>query len=189
MGLPGPPKPPAPPRPPRLPASTKAGGKAGQSDSGPYYPPGAFYFQVGIQGTMLNPWKPTDIDASFQEISGLDREMEYEDVREGGENRFAHRLPKRGKHPNLVLKRGLVTLDSSLAVWAEETLASTLAKPIRPMTVQVMLLNVDTDQPLVTWTFSGAYPVKWLTAPLKSTDGAVTVETLELSYTMVERKT
>ena len=183
MGLPGPPKP------PRLPASPGAAGKTGQSDGGPYYPPGAFYFQVGIQGDPTNPWTPTDIDASFEEISGLDREMEYEEVREGGENRFAHRLPKRGKHPNLVLKRGLVTIDSSLAAWAEETLGSTLVKPIRPMTVQVILLNVTNDDPLVTWTFSGAYPVKWLTAPLKSTEGALAVETLELSYTMVERKT
>ena len=161
-------------------------------DADPYYPPGAFYFQVAIAGTPTSPWNAQAVDGSFQEVSGLDREMEYEEVREGGENRFAHRLPKRGRHPNLVLKRGLVAITSPLADWAEETLTSLLGLPIRARTVQVMLLgrgNAGQDaSPLITWTFSQAYPVKWLTAPLNASDSAIAVETLELAYTRVERK-
>ncbi len=48
-------------------------------------------------------------DAAFQEVGGLEAEIEVETVVEGGENRFVHRLPKPVKHPNLSLKRGLAS--------------------------------------------------------------------------------
>ena len=70
-----------------------------------YYPPGGFHFKVeflGISGTS------TDTEQRFQEVSGLSFEIETEELVEGGENRFAYKLPKRAKYPNLVLKRGLL---------------------------------------------------------------------------------
>ena len=97
-----------------------------------YYPPVAFYFEVKVLGTPRSPWAATEIDASFQEVSGLDRELELQPLAEGGENRFTHQLPKRGKHPNLVLKRGLVAQKSSLAEWAEQTIGSDFSDPVEP---------------------------------------------------------
>jgi phage tail-like protein len=158
-----------------------------------YYPPGAFYFEVSVLGPGETKSSRPAIDGAFQEVSGLERELEFEEVREGGENRFAHRLPKRGRHPNLVLKRGLVTIQSALAEWAEETLRSMFSRPITPKVVTVTLLSMpagegQAGQPLVWWTLYNAYPVKWTTAPLNSTEGAIAVETFELSYTWAERK-
>ena len=60
-----------------------------------YYPPGAFYFELTILGSPKAPWPRTEIDGSFQEILGIDRDLEVQAVPEGGENRFAHQLPKR----------------------------------------------------------------------------------------------
>jgi phage tail-like protein len=148
-----------------------------------YVPPVAFHFDVTVLGFSLNP----GVDASFQEISGLDRELEVQSLSEGGENRFTYQLPKRGKHPNLVLKRGLVAQKSGLADWAEATVGSSFAKPIEPKTLVVMLLNQD-RLPLVAWQFKNAYPVKWVTASLNSTESKIAVESLEMAYTSVERR-
>jgi phage tail-like protein len=151
-----------------------------------YYPPVAFYFEVKVLGTPRSPWVETDIDGSFQEVSGLDRELEVQSLAEGGENRFTHQLPKRGKHPNLVLKRGLVTQKSSLADWAEKTVGSDFSTPVEPRTLQVTLLGPES--PLVVWTLSNAYPIKWTTGAFNSTEGKVAVETLEMAYAYAERK-
>jgi phage tail-like protein len=76
-----------------------------------YYPPVAFHFKVEIGLDDLH-----ENDVRFQEVSGLSRELGVEQVAEGGENRFEHRLPVRGKFVNLVLKRGLLT-ESGVISW------------------------------------------------------------------------
>ena len=151
-----------------------------------YYPPVSFYFAVKVLGNQRSPWVQTDIDGSFQEVSGLDRELEVQSVAEGGENRFTHQLPKRGKHPNLVLKRGLVTLKSSLADWAETTVGSDFSKPLDPRTMQVTLLGLK--GPLVVWTIVNAFPVKWSTSSFNATENKIVVETLEMAYAWAKRE-
>ncbi len=155
-----------------------------QSDS--YYPPAAFYFEVTMRGESGVSGGKSELDGAFKEVSGLDREIDFEEVREGGQNLFSHRLPKRPKHGNLVLKRGVVTKASKLAEWAEATLTSVLSKPVELKEVTVTLL-AKTGQPLVWWTFADAYPVKWVTAPLNATEAAIAVETLEITYSWVKR--
>ncbi len=151
-----------------------------------YEPPGAFYFEVTVLGSPKSPWPRTDVDGSFQEISGIDRELEVQPLPEGGENRFTHQLPKRGRHPNLVLKRGLVPGTSALANWAEATVGSEFSKPIEPRTLLVTLLSAEDK--LIVWTFTNAYPVKWSTAGFKANDSAIAVETLEMAYASVKRE-
>ena len=60
-----------------------------------YYPPGAFHFKVefnGVTGT------DNDTEQRFQEVSGLSFDIETEELKEGGENRFTWKLPKRAAH-------------------------------------------------------------------------------------------
>ena len=137
-----------------------------------YYPPVAFHFRVeiGIPGLPEN-------DTRFQEVSGLTRELGVEQVTEGGENRFEHRLPSRGKFGNLVLKRGMLT-DSGVTTWIVDAVENFV---FTPADVLVSLLN-ENHEPLAAWSFSGAWPVKWQISGLKSTDNNVVVETLELAY-------
>lgn len=75
------------------------------------YPPTAFYFRVefGLDGIQDN-------DSRFQESSGLSAPSEVNEIREGGENRFAYRLPKAVQYSNLVLKRGLISDSRIIAV-------------------------------------------------------------------------
>jgi len=153
-----------------------------------YYPPAAFHFAVKVVGSQGSSGSDSDTDGSFQDVSGLDREIEVQPLAEGGENRFTHQLPKRGRHPNLVLKRGLVTGTSQLATWAEQTIGSQFIKPIQVKGLLVMLLRSD-GEPIVVWDLESAYPVKWTTSPFKSTDNNIVVESLEMAYGAMTRKT
>jgi len=149
-----------------------------------YRPPGAFYFQVTMLGQDM---VPAEIDGSFEEVSGLQAELQFETVPEGGENRFAHRLPTRTKFSNLVLKRGLVVRGSTLSRWTAETLGAFASKVIKPRGLNVILLGEKGD-PLVTWTVYQAYPLRWQLAPLNSMDGKILTESLELTYSYFVRK-
>ncbi len=152
-----------------------------------YYPPAAFHFAVKVLGPGGTA-SSSETDGSFQDISGIDRELEVQPLAEGGENRFTHQLPRRGRHPNLVLKRGLLSGKSDLADWAEQTIGSQFTTPIQVKGLLVMLLGSD-GEPMVVWDFQSAYPVKWTTSPFKSTDSSIVVESLEMAYAFVTRKT
>ncbi len=154
--------------------------------SAPYYPPPAFRFTVAVLGSATALSLLTDIDASFQEISGIQADMQVEEVAEGGENRFVHRLPKHTKYSNLVLKRGAASQASFLIEWFSATIGSTLSLPVVPQNLLVTLLN-ENGNPLIAWAFINAYPVKTSMAALNSQDSRILIETLELSYNYFER--
>jgi len=151
-----------------------------------YYPPGAFYFSVQLLGSVTPLALLTDIDASFQEVSGIQAEFTTEEVVEGGENRFVHRLPKPAKYSNLVLKRGVVTQSSVLAEWVGQTIGSSLSLPILPQNILVTLLDAS-GMPSIAWGFVNAYPLRWEVGPLNSTDNKILTESLEFSYNYFER--
>lgn len=154
------------------------------SQPGVYYPPPAFAFSVAIVSS--GGAQPSAIDAQFQQISGIDPHVETEQVTEGGVNDYVHTLPGVTKHSNLVLKRGYVTQTSSLATWASQTVGSTLGTAIQTQVITVNLLG-PTQQPLVTWTFQNAWPVKWEVGQLDAEANSVLTETLEIAYTTVTR--
>ena len=143
------------------------------------YPPSAFYFQVAF-----NP-KGDSPDTSFQDVTGIGSELDTEEVVEGGENRYVHRLPKGIKHPNLVLKRGIAKLDSPLIKWCQSILED-FSTPIVPKEMQVSLLNGDHDV-LRAWSFANAYPIKWEIENFNSTKNEVAIETIDLSYSYTSR--
>ncbi|MDE1150364.1 MAG: phage tail protein [Azospirillaceae bacterium] len=154
--------------------------------SGPYYPAPGFYFTVAVAGSGTPLQLLSRADASFQEVSGIEAKFDVEDLKEGGENRYVHKLPGVGRYPNLVLKRGYVTAPSFLSEWAAQTVGSTLSQPILTQTLVVMLLG-ENQLPLVAWNFTRAWPVRWVTGPLNSTSNAVLTESLEFAYAYVTR--
>jgi phage tail-like protein len=137
-----------------------------------YYPPPAFHFKVSIEVEGAG-----DKDTRFQEVSGIGVEISTEELVEGGENRFAHQLPTGARHGNLVLKRGLLT-SSKLIKWVRDAVEKMAFSPV---TVIVTLLDKE-QEPLASWQFINAWPVKWTLGNLNSTDNSVLVETLELTY-------
>ncbi len=156
------------------------------SSTATYYPPGAFSFDVQVLGSGSTASVLTGADASFQEVLGIQGEFTTEDVAEGGENRFVYRLPQRAKYANLTLKRGAVTADSYLALWAGQTLAAGLAVPVTTQNVLVVLMN-EKHLPTLAWSFLNAYPVKWEMSPLNAMENKILTETLELAYGYFEQ--
>ncbi|GAA4316842.1 phage tail protein [Mucilaginibacter gynuensis] len=151
-----------------------------------YYPPASFYFKVefiGVSGA------DSDTEQRFQEVSGLSVEIETEEVREGGENRFVYKFPKRAKYPNLVLKRGLLK-GTALLDWFKSAMNTYFFVPVydfKPADLMITLLN-DAGEPYAVWNVVQAYPLKWSTSDFKATDNSVVVETIELAYQYFERK-
>lgn len=144
------------------------------------YPPPAFYFSVSFGGASR------DADGSFQEVSGIGAELETETVVEGGENRFQYQLPKAVKHPRLVLKRGVASLGSRLVTWCRDVLEGDLMLPLKLRTVHVHLLD-EKGEPLRSWSFENAYPVKWDVEPFQSNKSEVALEKIELAYLVSKR--
>jgi phage tail-like protein len=143
--------------------------------------PVAFQFAVLLDGG--NAHGP---EASFREVSGIGASMELEPYAEGGENRFVHQLPKGVKQSPLVLKRGIAPPDSDFVTWCKATLEGGLCRAITPRLLQVRLMNNKGD-PLIAWSFSNVYPVKWTVDAFESTKNQVAVETIELAYTTAVR--
>lgn len=137
-----------------------------------YYPPVGFHFKVEF--TEISTKKN---DHQFQSISGLSVDMETEEIAEGGENRFKHKIPVRTKYPNLVLKRGMLT-DSGVITWCRKAMEDF---QIEPINLTVSLLN-EKHEPLQTWSFSNAYPVKWNVGDFNAEENKIVIETMELSY-------
>lgn len=134
-----------------------------------------FYFSVSIAGQSGTQ------DAAFQEVTGLSKTLEVEDVVSGGENRFKYRLPKQVTFENLVLKRGILLEASPLIQWCQDTLDQGLVKSITTKDVIVKLLN-EKGQPCQAWTFVAAYPLKWSVSEFNSEKNALLIETIELAY-------
>ncbi|MEO6541470.1 MAG: phage tail protein [Ferruginibacter sp.] len=155
------------------------------------YPSVGFHFLVRFEGigdsVSVGPVtvSTADIDTRWTEVGGLNVELTTEELIEGGENRFVHKLPQRAKYPNLVLKRGYFSsLPSPLITWATNAINNF---DIKPCQVSVILLD-DMHMPAQIWSFKNAYPVKLTMADLKATDNSVLIETIELTYQFFKRE-
>ena len=136
-----------------------------------YYPPLGFHYRVEFGISKKKN------DVRFQTVSGLSVEYDYESYKEGGENRFEHKLPVRTKYADLVLKRGMLT-DSDVIGWMLNAFRN---REFKPADVVVILLNEKGEQ-LKSWRIAQAIPKKWSISDLNANESAVVIETLELTY-------
>jgi len=152
---------------------------------GTYYPPAGFYFKVEIVGVAgMNE----DTEQRFQEVSGLSVEIETEELKEGGENRFSYKLPKRAKYPNLVLKRGLLK-GTKMLDWiksAQHNYFNVTDYSFKPADMLVTLMDEEGNEAAV-WNVVQAYPLKMSTSDFKASDNSIVVETIELAYQFFDR--
>lgn len=140
-----------------------------------YYPPVSFYFTVNLVGLG------SDGDSSFLEVQGLSAEREVQELKEGGENTFTHRLPGPAKYGNLILKRGVLLPNSGLATWCKGVLESNFDTPIQPNNLILSLLNAS-GAALMNWQFTNAWPVKWTVSDMSAEKNEIAIETIELAY-------
>jgi phage tail-like protein len=139
-----------------------------------YYPPWSFYYKVEF--LLGRGPAPTD-DAKFQTVSGLSVEYDYESFKEGGENRFEHKLPIRTKYADLVLKRGML-MGSLVLDWFTSAFRD---RQFSPSDLNVILMNEKGD-PLRTWNVAHAIPKKWLVSDFNANENSLVIETMELTY-------
>src|SRR5256885_6649810 len=100
---------------------------------------------------------------AFTEVSGLSVQIDTEELAEGGQNQFTHRLPGRMKWPNLVFKRGLVSSDNFFS-WLSECSGDGFAgagNRLTPRNGSISVLGADGSTVVRRWSFEGAFPVKW----------------------------
>jgi len=126
------------------------------------------------------------ISAGFAEVNGLQSEVEMEEYREGGRNLAAHRLPRWGRYPNLVLRRGITT-DTALWDWWSDVITHsyTLAQgaPQRLFRRSGLILLDGSDHRVVAaWFFSNALPERLVGPSLNARASEIAIETLELSH-------
>jgi len=136
-----------------------------------YYPPWGFYYKVefGISKEAN--------DVRFQSVSGLSVEYDYENFKEGGENRFEHKLPVRTKYSDMVLKRGMLT-DSGVIRWFLNAFRD---RTFKPTDIAVILMS-EKGGIVRTWKVAHAIPKKWLVSDLNANENAIVIETMELTY-------
>jgi phage tail-like protein len=144
------------------------------NNPGGYYPPVGFHFKVEFVGIG------NDNDTRFQSVSGLNMEYDVETFKEGGENRFEHKLPGRTKFPDLSLKRGMLT-NSDVIKWVLGILRDRDFVNHKPTTINVHLLN-ENHETLKLWEFIDAWPKKWSVSDLNAQENTIVIETLDLAY-------
>lgn len=124
----------------------------------------------------------TQIDVEFQSISGLKASIEFEEVAEGGQNRFKHALPTRSKFENLVMKRGLTTNLSGIRMWCNKAIDDFVFSPVN---LSIMLLNEE-HIPIKAWFVVHALPVSYELGEFNAEDNKILIETITLKYNFLK---
>lgn len=138
-------------------------------DADPY---GGFRFRVEILGLQVG---------GFTEVSGLEREVQIEDFREGGVNDYTHKLATMTKYQNLTLKRGLADA-SELWGWHQDVVNGKIER----RQVTVVLIDIS-GRDTWRWVVEKAYPVKWSGAPFNASTNTILVESVELVHNGIKQ--
>ncbi len=119
----------------------------------------------------------------FMEISGLEVTIETEDIPEGGQNSYVHKLPGRMTWPNITLKRG-VTQSDGLLSWLNKSSGEQFAanaNRLERSTAAITLMGPGAKR-LRAWEFDGAFPVKWTGPSFAATSNDAANEQLEIAH-------
>jgi phage tail-like protein len=137
-------------------------------------PPFVGQFKLEVEGVDIG---------RFTEVSGLSVQLDVEELPEGGQNAYTHRLLGRMKWPNLVFKRGLTDTDA-LFDWLMKCSGEGFTKEGNknvPKDAKVSVLNAKGEDMRV-WQISGALPVKWTGPKLAASSRELAVEELEVVH-------
>lgn len=145
-------------------------------------PDDAFTAQRVTTATFLFEVDGVEI-GQFMEARGLEVSVETEDIQEGGQNSFVHKLPGRMTWPNITLKRGITRNDTLLA-WLNDSSGERFAangNRVERKSAAITLLG-PAGARLRSWDFDGAFPVKWTGPSFASSAAEAAVEELEIAH-------
>lgn len=136
------------------------------------HPLSQYHFQVQWGGARL----------AFQEISGLDIEIETLHYREGSSPADSERkMPGLRKFSNITLKRGLVQGDNDFFNWINTKRIGTIER--RDLTIALL---DEQHQPAIVWKVKNAFPVKYTGPVLKANGNEIAMESIELTHEGIE---
>lgn len=133
------------------------------------WPVPKFHYIVEVEG---------GISGQFQEVSGLDTEIEAIEYRHGDNPQFSTaKTPGLTKESDITLKRGTINGDIAFYEWFNEVQMNTIERK----TVIIKLIN-ENGEPEITWTLTNAFPRKVQGTDLNSSSSEVAFESLILGY-------
>jgi len=140
----------------------------------------AFNFRVVLSGSGASPLG----DGGFQEVSGLEVEMDVAEYLEGGRNDGVVQRIGRAKYPQkIILKRGMFASDDGRArelwQWFQDIVAG--VRPVRRYDGSVEVRS-PTGEPQATWRFRRALPARVVGPTLNARTGEIAVEELQLAH-------
>jgi len=137
-------------------------------------PPFGARFVIVVDGVEIG---------AFTEVSGLAVTIDVEEIAEGGQNQFTHKLLGRMKWPNLVMKRGITNSDA-LFQWLNTCSGDGLTGQGNKVVGKDGEVRVLTPrgQPARSWHFMDAKPVRWTGPRLAASGSDLAVEELEVAH-------
>jgi phage tail-like protein len=123
-------------------------------------------------------------DGGFQEVSGLEVEMDVAEYQEGGRNDGVIRRVGRAKYQPLVCKRGMFwpaggDADPELWQWFQDVVVG--VRPVRRYNGSVRVQD-QSGETRATWRFVRALPAKIVGPQLNGKSGEIAVEELHLAH-------
>ena len=118
----------------------------------------------------------TDLGA-FAECSGLSAGYGITELREGGENGFAHQLWGPVSYGKITLVRALDAASASVAEWVTSFETASV-----PATARIAAVD-PAGAPIAAWSLRGVVPVQWTGPGWNVGASAVAKETLVLAHT------
>lgn len=123
-------------------------------------------------------------EIAFQEVSGLDTEVEAIEYRADNSKIFSKvKMPGLKKSSDVSLKKGICSADTKLFDWINSIQMNT----IKRVTVTVQLLD-ESHEVLFSWTLNNAFPMKVTGTDFNAQNSEVSLEELVLAHEGVTMK-
>ncbi len=119
-------------------------------------------------------------------INGLNQTMETTAIWEGGASGQYRMLPGKKSWPNLVLQGVIGLGETAFFAWFDSVKIGKIAKARADGIIA--LRNGEQPAPVATWTFTGAFPVKYTGPTLDTKSSTMAFETIELTHQGLERQ-
>jgi phage tail-like protein len=144
---------------------------------------GSFNFYIALTGA--DGKSPALGNGGFQECTGLEVEMDVQELVEGGRNDSTVRLVGRGKYGPIVLKRGMLFPEggqvySELWAWLQNILAG--VRPVARYNGVIDVWSGDSKRSVATWAFDRGLPAKISGPQLNAKTGEIAIEEITIHH-------
>ncbi|MCI1648222.1 MAG: phage tail protein [Bacteroides sp.] len=135
-----------------------------------------FYFRVRFSDSL---------EATFQEVSGLDNNQEIKYRSGDGRNFQSIKMPGIVKYGNVSLKKGLFKGGQNSWEWLSRIKTNTVER----QSVTILLVD-ESGSPTMTWTLKNAFPVKVMGVDMHADSGVeeIRVDGVEMAHEGIEVK-